>query len=119
MIPSTALHILRTLVHEDLIVLEPNTKRYSLGTGILGIARDMLGGSNLVQAVQSHLENIAATFDIAAIAVELRSHEHIIGRRPGPPSRAVVAIGLAAQLDDGQRQVLARRLHAVADGLAD
>ncbi|MEE1557536.1 MAG: helix-turn-helix domain-containing protein, partial [Alphaproteobacteria bacterium] len=78
LIPSTALNILRTLVHEDLVVFEPNTKRYSLGIGILGIARDMLGGSDFVQAMQSHLENIAATFDVAAIAVELDSHEHMV-----------------------------------------
>ncbi|HJM91488.1 MAG: IclR family transcriptional regulator [Alphaproteobacteria bacterium] len=210
LIPSTALNILRTLVHEDLVVFEPNTKRYSLGIGILGIARDMLGGSDFVQAMQSHLENIAATFDVAAIAVELDSHEHMvvvalarprlnlsihvnigsqfpalisatgrcvaaqrgwdrqrlarsfealrwqnppafetwldeieaarrdgyaiddgnyirgiviiaapISQSAGAPSRAVVAVGLAAQLDDGQRQALARRLRAVVDGLAD
>ena len=64
LIPSTALHILRTLAYEDLVVFEPNTKRYSLGIGILGIARDMLGSSGFVQAVQSHLEDIAATFDV-------------------------------------------------------
>ncbi len=210
LVPSTALHILRTLAYEDLVVFEPNTKRYSLGIGILGIARDMLGSSGFVQAVQGHLESIAATFDVAAIGVELDNHDHMVvaalasprlnlsihvnigsqfpalisatgrcvaaqrnwdrqrlargfkklrwqnppafetwldeieaARRdgyaiddgnyirgiviiaapialsPGAPSRAVVAVGLAAQLDNAQRQALARQLRVVADGLAD
>ena len=53
LIPSTALHILRTLAHEDLIVFDSNTKRYSLGVGILGIARNMLSQSGFVQAVRA------------------------------------------------------------------
>lgn len=210
LIPSTALHILRTLAHEDLVVFDPNTKRYSLGTGILGIARDMLSRSGFVQAAQGQLEAIAAAFEVTAVAVELDSHDHMVvaglarsrldlsihvnigshfpalisatgrcvaaqsdwgraelarrfkqlrwqnppafetwldeiaaARRdgfaiddgnyirgivvlaalirqlPGAPSRAVVAVGLGAQLDGDQRQDLARRLRAVADGLAD
>ena len=77
-IPSTALHILRTLAHEDLVVFDPNTKRYGLGVGVLGIARNMLGGSGFVQAAQGHLNAIAAEFDMAAIAVELDSHDHMV-----------------------------------------
>ncbi|MDP6832857.1 MAG: IclR family transcriptional regulator C-terminal domain-containing protein [Alphaproteobacteria bacterium] len=210
LIPSTALHILRTLAYEDLVVFEPNTKRYSLGVGVLGIARNMLGGSGFVQSVQGHLESIAAAFNVTAVAVELDNHEHMvvaalarsrldlsihvnigsqfpalisatgrcvaaqrgwnraelarrfkglrwqnppafetwldeieaarldgyaiddgnyirgivilaapIAQTPGLPSRAVVAVGLAAQLDIEQRRELAQRLRHVADSLAD
>ncbi|MDA1098105.1 MAG: helix-turn-helix domain-containing protein [Proteobacteria bacterium] len=210
LIPSTALHILRTLAHEDLVVFDPGSKRYSLGTGILGIARDLLSRGGFVPAVQGHLEAIAAAYDVTAVAVELDGHDHMVvaglarskldlsihvnigshfpalisatgrcvaaqnnwsraelarrfkklrwqnapifetwlseiaaARRdgfaiddgnyirgiiilaasvaqpPGAPSRAVVAVGLGAQLDDGQRQKLARRLRAVADHLAE
>lgn len=210
LIPSTALHILRTLAHEDLVVFDRNTKRYGLGVGVLAIARDMLSRGGFVQAVQGHLEAIAATFDVTAIAVELDGHDHMVvaglarsrldlsihvnigshfpalisatgrcvaaqsgwdraelarrfktlrwqnppkfetwldeieaARRDGyamddgnyirgivvlaapiapsqaATSRAVVAVGLAAQLDGGQRYRLANRLRAVADGLAD
>ncbi len=210
LIPSTALHILRTLAYEDLVVFEPNTKRYSLGIGVLGIARDMLGGSGFVQAVQGHLEGIAAAFNVTAVGVELDNHEHMVvaalarsrldlsihvnigsqfpalisatgrcvaaqrgwdraelarrfatlrwqnppafetwldeieaARRdgyaiddgnyirgivilaapidqiPGVPSRAVVAVGLAAQMDSSQRRELAQKLRTVADSLAD
>ncbi|MDP7547573.1 MAG: helix-turn-helix domain-containing protein [Alphaproteobacteria bacterium] len=213
LIPSTALHILRTLAHEDLVVFDPDSKRYSLGVGILAIARDLLSRGGFLPAVQGHLEAIAATFDVTAVAVELDGHDHMVvvglarsrldlsihvnigsqfpalisatgrcvaaqnnwdraelarrfkklrwqnapafetwldeiaaARRdgfaiddgnyirgiivlaapivpstgvPGAPSRAVVAVGLGAQLDGAQRQELARRLRSVADSLAD
>ena len=210
LIPSTALHILRTLAHEDLVAFDPNTKRYCLGIGVLAMARDLLSRSGFAQAVQGHLEAIAAAFDVTAVAVELDGHDHMvvaglarsrldlsihvnigsqfpalisatgrcvaaqsgwdraelarrfkqlrwqnppefetwldeieaarrdgfaiddgnyirgivvlaapIAQRPGGGSRAVVAVGLAAQLDDGQRRLLAQRLRAVADSLDD
>ena len=78
LIPSTALHILRTLAHEDLIVFDSNTKRYSLGVGILGIARNMLSQSGFVQAVQGHLEAITAAYDVTTVGVELDNREHMV-----------------------------------------
>ena len=35
LVPSTCLHILRALVSEQLVKVDPATKRYSLGTGML------------------------------------------------------------------------------------
>ena len=210
LIPSTALHILRTLAYEDLVVFDPNTKHYSLGIGILGIARNMLSRSGFVQAAQGYLETIAATFDVTAIGVELDNRNHmvvaalarskldlsihvnigshfpalisatgrcvaaqsnwnlqelerrfkklhwqqspefetwlaevdaarrdgyaiddgnyiagvivvaaLVNRTAGAPTRAVVAVGLAAQLDDRRRQELAQRLRNTADNLTD
>ncbi len=210
LIPSTVLHILRTLAHEDLVVFDANTKRYSLGIGILGIARNMLSRSGFVQAAQGHLETIAQAFDVTAVAVELDTHDHMVvaalarsrldlsihvnigshfpalisatgrcvaaqsdwdraelarrfktlrwqnppafetwleeveaARRDGyamddgnyirgvivlaalirqptsAPSRAIVAVGLGAQLDEGRRRELARRLRTAADNLTD
>jgi len=210
LIPSTALHILRTLAYEDLVVFDPNTKHYSLGIGILGIARNMLSRSEFVQAAQGYLETIATAFDVTTIGVELDNREHMVvaalarskldlsihvnigshfpalisatgrcvaaqsnwnldelerrfknlhwqqspefetwlaevdaARRDGyaiddgnyiagvvvvaalvnrpasAPTRAVVAVGLAAQLDEGRRQELAQRLRNTADNLTD
>ena len=39
LIPSTCLHILRTLVEEKLISVDGDTKRYRLGMGVLTLAR--------------------------------------------------------------------------------
>ena len=210
LIPSTALHILRTLAYEDLVVFDPNTKHYSLGIGILGVARNMLSRSGFVQAAQGYLETIATAFDVTTIGVELDNREHmvvaalarskldlsihvnigshfpalisatgrcvaaqsnwtlqelerrfkklhwqqspefetwlaevdaarrdgyaiddgnyiagiivvaaLVNRTAGAPTRAVVAVGLAAQLDDSRQQELAQRLRNTADNLSD
>ena len=42
-IPSTCLHILRTLVAEELVAVDPATKLYSLNAGVLMLARQWLG----------------------------------------------------------------------------
>ena len=42
LVPSTCLHILRALVSEQLVKVDPNTKHYSLGTGMLPLARAVL-----------------------------------------------------------------------------
>ena len=210
LIPSTALHILRTLAYEDLVVFDPNTKHYSLGIGILGIARNMLSRSGFVQAAQGYLETIATTFDVTTIGVELDNRDHmvvaalarskldlsihvnigshfpalisatgrcvaaqsnwnfqelerrfkklhwqqspefetwlaevdaarrdgyaiddgnyiagvivvaaLVNQPTGAPTRAVVAVGLTAQLDDRRRQELAQRLRNTADNLTN
>ncbi len=210
LIPSTALHILRTLAYEDLVVFDPNTKHYSLGIGILGIARNMLSRSGFVLAAQGYLETIATTFDVTTVGVELDNRDHMVVaalarskldlsihvnigshfpalisatgrcvaaqsnwdlhelerrfkklhwqqspefetwlaevdaarrdgyaiddgnyiagiivvaalliRTAGAPTRAVVAVGLAAQLDDSRQQELAQRLRNTADNLTD
>src|SRR6516225_5477902 len=42
LVPSTALHIVRALLAEDLVQVDPQTKRYSLGVGMLPLARAVL-----------------------------------------------------------------------------
>ena len=39
LVPSTTLHILRALMAEQLVRVEPLTKQYSLGVGMLPLAR--------------------------------------------------------------------------------
>ena len=43
----------------------------------------------------------------------------LVNQPAGAPTRAVVAVGLAAQLDDRRRQELAQRLRNTADNLTD
>ena len=42
LVPSTALHILRALVAEELVRVDPLTKQYTLGPGLLSLARTTL-----------------------------------------------------------------------------
>src|SRR6202045_1424231 len=42
LVPSTCLHVLRALVAEEFVSLDPDTKRYSLEAGVLTLARHWL-----------------------------------------------------------------------------
>ena len=50
--PSTALHILRALVAEELVQVDPLTKQYSLGVGMLPLARAVLENSDFPNLVR-------------------------------------------------------------------
>src|SRR3990167_399787 len=46
LVPSTALHILRALLAEQLVRVDAVTKQYSLGVGMLPLARAVLENSD-------------------------------------------------------------------------
>lgn len=77
-IPSTALHILRVLVAEQLVAFDPETKRYSLDAGILTIARSALRQDNFSGFAQPHLDTIAATYGVTAIGTRVLGLSHMI-----------------------------------------
>lgn len=77
LVPSTCLHILRVLVHEDLVRVDPATKRYSLGVGMLPLARSVLERLNFPNAVQPVLDELAARWDMTAIGVEVGDLDHM------------------------------------------
>lgn len=77
-VPSTCLHILRTLAHEGMVVVEAGTKRYRLGPTLLQLARDMASGSDFLQAVQAPLDRIAAGHGVTAAAVALDGSDRVI-----------------------------------------
>ena len=56
LVPSTCLHILRVLVSEELVSVDPATKRYLLGSGMISLARSVLESSGFAQLVQPALE---------------------------------------------------------------
>lgn len=77
LVPSTALHILRVLVDEGLVRVDAS-KRYSLGNGLLAIARSLLAGSDFTQAVQPALDRIARRWQVTAIGVEIEGLDHMV-----------------------------------------
>ncbi len=77
-IPSTCLHILRTLTQESLVAFNSTTKRYRLGHAVLGLARDSLANSTFVQDVQPHLKDLAARHGVTVTAAELDANEHMV-----------------------------------------
>ena len=76
-VPSTALHILRALVVEELVGFEPATKRYALASGIVSLARGMLRHDPFSNLVQVELAEIAQRHGVTAIGVEAPGLDHI------------------------------------------
>jgi DNA-binding IclR family transcriptional regulator len=77
LVPSTALHILRVLVDEGLVRVD-GAKRYSLGSGVLSLARSLLAGSDFALAVQPSLDRIARKWRVTAIGVEIEGLDHMV-----------------------------------------
>jgi DNA-binding IclR family transcriptional regulator len=83
LIPSTCLHILRALADEGLVMSNPQTKQYSIGAGVLSLARAYARQDPLIQVTQAQLEDLSKRHGCAFAAVERSGTDHCI----------VVAIG--------------------------
>jgi len=77
LVPSTALHILRALVTDGLVQVDA-TKRYSLGTGMLSLARSVLEASGFANLVQPELDRLSRDHAVTAIGVEATGVEHMV-----------------------------------------
>ena len=71
LVPSTCLNILRVLVAEGLVEFDPGSKRYSLGVGILAIARAAIQQSDFATLAQPMLARLSAQFGVTAMATQL------------------------------------------------
>ncbi len=78
LVPSTALHILRALAAEQLVRIDPPTRRYSLGTGMLPLARAVLERSDFPNLVRPRLEELSRKYGVTAIGVDLPDLDHMI-----------------------------------------
>ena len=78
LIPSTCLHILRVLVAEQLLAVDPRTKKYVVAAGLVALARTALRRHTFPYAVQADLEELAQTHGAAAIAVEASGLDHMV-----------------------------------------
>jgi DNA-binding IclR family transcriptional regulator len=78
LVPSTALHILRALVAEQLVRVDPATKQYSLGVGMLPLARAVLENSDFPNLVRPMLDDLSKRYGVTAIGVELPDLDHMV-----------------------------------------
>lgn len=78
LVPSTCLHILRALVEERLVSVDAVSKRYTLGVGMLPLARAALEKSGFATVVQPELERLSKRYGLTAIGVEMVGLEHMI-----------------------------------------
>jgi len=77
LVPSTCLYVLRALAEEELVSFDPATKRYSLGAGVLSLARHWLQRDPFAALVQPVIEGIAGEFAVTCIAVEISGLDRI------------------------------------------
>lgn len=78
LVPSTCLHILRVLVAEELVHVDPASKRYSLAGGMIALARSVLAGSGFAQLAQPVLDKIALAFGVTAMGVEITPKQSVV-----------------------------------------
>ena len=78
MVPSTCLHILRVLVEEGLVTVNPATKQYSLGAGILMLARSFLSESDVIRIVQPELDNFTRSHGVTSVFIEPYGSRNLI-----------------------------------------
>src|SRR5262245_54161901 len=96
LVPSTALHILRALVVEELVKVDPLTKQYTLGAGLLSLARTTLQSNDFPTLVQPSLDELSRRYGVTAIGLELPNLQHMIVvalSRPQSPMRIHVDVG--------------------------
>ena len=78
LVPSTCLHILRVLVSEDLVQIDPASKRYTLAAGMISLARSVLEGGSFAARVQPALDRLAAGHGVTAMGVEVTQHQSVV-----------------------------------------
>lgn len=78
LVPSTALHIVRALVAEELLQVDPQTKRYRLGVGMLPLARAVLENADFPSLVRPMLDELSLRYGVTAIGVEVPNLENMI-----------------------------------------
>jgi DNA-binding IclR family transcriptional regulator len=78
LVPSTCLHVLRALVAEEFVSLDPETKRYSLEAGVLTLARHWLRRNPFNELAQPVLDHLGKTFGVTMLGVHIVGLEHII-----------------------------------------
>jgi DNA-binding IclR family transcriptional regulator len=88
LVPSTALHILRALVAEGMLQVDPATKRYRLGVDVLTLARAVLEYSDFPNLVRPKLDDLSRRHEVTAMAAEAPNLNHMVvvalAAAPGP-----------------------------------
>lgn len=71
LVPSTCLHILRVLVDEGLVEVDPATKRYAIGVGVLPIARGAMQRNDFASLAQPSLTALSEAHGVTAVATQV------------------------------------------------
>jgi len=77
LVPSTCLHIVRVLVDEQLLKVDEASKRYSLGIGMLSLARNVVKNSSFSTLAQPMLGELSREWGVTTMGVETAGAEHM------------------------------------------
>jgi len=75
---STCFNLLKTLVHERLVLFDDATKAYSIGLGVVELARGALEQTSYTRMLRPHLEEIAIAHGVTATLWHRVPRERVI-----------------------------------------
>lgn len=78
MVTSTCLHILRALVEEQMVHVDAATKRYTLGVGVLSLARSVAEHNPFHTLAQPVLDRIAEDWNVTTIGVKVAGIDDLV-----------------------------------------
>ena len=77
-VPSTCFHVLRALEEEGFVVSDPIDKRYSIGLGLVTLARDSLNLGIPTRLIRHEIDLIAGEFGVTCIATQIDRNDRMI-----------------------------------------
>lgn len=77
-IPSTCLHILRELSAGHLVSIDPVSKLYSLGLGVLGLSKSLSQHDHFIHEAQPLLNQLVRTLKVSASAQQLDGMDMVV-----------------------------------------
>ncbi len=75
---STCFNLLKTLVHERLVTFDESTKTYSMGLGLVELARGSLEKASYVRMMRPHLQELAERHNITTTLWQLARDERVV-----------------------------------------
>lgn len=75
---STCFNLLKTLVHERLVTFDESTKTYSLGLGLVELARGSLEKASYVRMMRPHLQELAERHNITTTLWQLAHDDRVV-----------------------------------------
>jgi DNA-binding IclR family transcriptional regulator len=78
LVPSTCFYLLKALAAEELVVFDADTKRYSVGPGVLTLAQYWFRRHRFPELAQPHLDRIGKAFDATVVGAQIVGLDHVV-----------------------------------------
>lgn len=78
LVPSTTLHILRTLAADELVAFDEQTKRYEIDVGVLTLGGSAARSNSFTKAAQPGLDRLASELGLTMLGAKIMGLDHAI-----------------------------------------